>query len=114
MPQLYKLNYFAMHGRGEAIRVALHKAGVEYENQLITNWPEVKPTMPNGQVPVLDIIGGPRLVEGSAILRFIGQSHGLYPDDPLDALKVDEAVDSYYETLGKLYPPQFAQVPSDR
>ena len=40
-----------------------------------------------GQVPALEV-GGRKLVQSAAILRYIGKQCGLYPEDPLDAAQV--------------------------
>ena len=53
--------------------------------------------LPFGSLPVLDVItsgGTVSAAQSNAILRFVGRRAGLYPvDDPLRALKVDEALD---------------------
>jgi glutathione S-transferase len=43
-------------------------------------------------VPVLDV-DGVRICESNAILRFVGKLAGLYPTDPVLALRVDELLD---------------------
>src|SRR4051812_10283278 len=50
-----KLTYFdAPVSRGEECRLALHLAGVEFEDDRIKgpDWPALKPTTPYGSVPV--------------------------------------------------------------
>src|SRR6185369_10812360 len=53
--------------------------------------------LPFGSLPVLDVetAGGTiSAAQSNAILRFVGRLAGLYPvDDPVRALKVDEAMD---------------------
>lgn len=56
----------------------------------------MKSTLPCGQLPVLEIEDGEstQIVDQSnAILRYVGTMGGLYPKDPLLAMKVDQAID---------------------
>jgi len=53
-----KLMYFdAPVSRGEECRLALHVAGVEFEDVRVKRdeWPKLKPTTPYGSVPVFEI-----------------------------------------------------------
>lgn len=55
-----KLVYFDMKGRAEAIRLALHIGGIPFEDTRITYaefTPEMKETLPFGQLPILEIDG---------------------------------------------------------
>lgn len=82
------LSYFDFPlGRGEECRLALHLAGVEFNDDRISfeDWPSKKPTMPYGAVPVLKIEGKPDLAQSNAILGLIGDRHDLLPDDSFDA-----------------------------
>eukprot|EP00954_Amorphochlora_amoebiformis_P027584 1386353-Amorphochlora_amoeboformis.AAC.2 len=47
-----------------------------------------------GMVPILKV-DDEQISESAAILRFIGKLSGLYPEDPIAALKVDEIVDAW-------------------
>jgi hypothetical protein len=70
---------------------------------------QLKPTLPSGQLPILEIQleetdGGTttatHLVDQSnSIMRYVGTIGGLYPGakDPLLALKVDQAIDTVEE-----------------
>lgn len=51
----YKIWYFPVYGRGEALKMLMAKAGVQYEvrNVSMEEWPSIKPKMPNGVMPVL-------------------------------------------------------------
>jgi len=82
------LSYFDFPlGRGEECRLALHLAGVEFNDDRISfdDWPSKKPTMPYGAVPVLKIKGKPDLAQSNAILGLIGDRHDLLPEDSFDA-----------------------------
>merc|ERR1712176_551002 len=51
----------------------------------------MKPTLPNGQVPVLSV-DGECISQSVAILKYAGILSGLYPKDPLEAARVDSAI----------------------
>jgi hypothetical protein len=83
-----KLTYFdAPASRGEECRLALHIAGVEFEDVRIkpADWPALKPTTPFGSMPLFELPGRPVLAQSNAILGYIGRAHGLLPDDAFDA-----------------------------
>ena len=82
------LHYFDFSGsRGEEVRLALHAAGIEFDDHRMKReeWTEMKPTTPFGQVPVLEIKGKGALSQSNAILGFIGSQHGLLPKDAFEA-----------------------------
>ena len=61
-----KFYYFNLYGRGEPIRMALHKAGVAYEDVRPTgeSWMELKNSgkLEFGQMPALELDDGTILV----------------------------------------------------
>ena len=63
MPNKYTLHYFDLNGRGDACRALLSHANVEYEDHRFgfPDWPALKPTMPGGTVPALQVTDGPLL-----------------------------------------------------
>lgn len=96
-----RLVYFDFAGsRGEECRIALHLAGVDFDDVRITDadWPAYKPRTPFGAMPVLELPGQPPLAESNAILVYIGRQHGLHPKDDLQAA-FHEALMSYAEEL---------------
>ena len=96
-----KLTYFdAPVSRGEECRLALHLAGVDFEDERIKRdaWPALKPTTPFGSVPVLTLPGKAPLAQSNAILVFIGRKHDLHPKDDFDAAR-HEAVMAHVEDL---------------
>ena len=105
----FKLYYFNLYARAEPIRMILAKAGAQWEEQRVefSEWPALKATMPNGQLPALQVDNGPLMGESIAIARFVAQQHGFYPEDPLVAARSDEAADAYNDLLGKITSPQF-------
>src|SRR5688572_21604188 len=96
-----KLTYFdAPVSRGEECRLALHLAGVEFEDVRVKfpDWPLVKPTTPFGVMPTLEIPGKGVLGESTAILVYIGRRWGLHPKDDFEAAR-HEMMMSHLETL---------------
>ena len=87
--------------------MALDQAGVEWEDCTVkmADWPVLKPNVPGNQIPCLELEDGTRLGQSMAMLRYIGQKHGLYPSDPMEAYLADEAMDSYNDVIGKIYKP---------
>ena len=108
---LYTLHYFEVHGRGSPMRMLLDHAKVKYEDHQISfgEWPEIKPTMPNQQVPCLELPDGTKMAQTYAILRFLGKRHGYYPTDDFEAQRVDELLDRYMDVMSKVYMPHFAE-----
>jgi prostaglandin-H2 D-isomerase / glutathione transferase len=96
-----KLTYFdAPVSRGEECRLALHIAGVDFDDVRIKreDWAALKPTTPFGSVPVLELPGRPALAQSNAILVLIGRQHGLHPEDAFEAAR-HEAVMCFVEEL---------------
>ena len=82
--------YFDFAGsRGEECRIALHLAGIEFEDVRVKSgdWPAMKADMPFGAMPVLEIPGKVPLAHSNAILVFIGRQHGLHPADAFEAAR---------------------------
>ena len=87
MPTSIKLFYFDFHGgRGETARLALSIGGVPFDDERVkgADWPALKPSMPFGELPVLEV-DGQRLSQSNAINRYVGQLTGLYPDEPCNS-----------------------------
>ena len=85
-----KLTYFdAPVSRGEECRLALHLAGVDFEDHRIKfpEWAAMKPDAPYGAVPFLELPGQATLAHSNAILVYLGRRHGLHPKDELEAAR---------------------------
>ncbi len=85
-----RLTYFDFAGsRGEECRIALHLAGIDFEDVRIKSgdWPAMKADMPFGAMPVLEIRGKAPLAHSNAILVFIGRQHRLHPADAFEAAR---------------------------
>jgi glutathione S-transferase len=106
MPE-YKLTSFNFSGsRGEECRLALHLAGVEFEDERISpaSWRERKSTTPFGAMPVLEVAGKGTLAQSNAILRFVGQAHGLHPSDPWQAARHEAIMCAVEDLRAKIDP----------
>ena len=105
----YVFHYFGLMVRGEPIRMMLAHANIPFEDRRYTmeDWPNHKASMPNGQMPALEMKDGTRLGQSNAIVRMLGCKYGYYPEDPLQAFKCDELCDTYLDIIGKIYIPFF-------
>jgi glutathione S-transferase len=102
-----KLTYFDFAGsRGEECRLALHVAGVDFEDHRVKGpeFAELVPSLPFGSLPVLEIPNKGVLAQSNAILRFIGTQHNLHPKDPWEAARHDSIMDAVEEFRGKINP----------
>jgi prostaglandin-H2 D-isomerase / glutathione transferase len=85
-----KLTYFdAPVSRGEECRLALHLAGIEFEDVRVKppEWAAHKAAAPFGAVPTYEEPGKPVLAESNAILVYIGRRGGLHPKDDFEAAR---------------------------
>jgi len=85
-----KLIYFdAPVSRGEECRLALHLAGIDFEDVRIKfeAWPGMKAGTPYGAMPILELPGKPPLAHTNPILVMIGRRHGLHPADDFEAAR---------------------------
>lgn len=100
----YKLTYFDFDGgRGEPVRIAFHAAGIEFEDHRIS-FPEFmqsRGSMRFTCAPTLDI-DGVEVTQSNAMLRYVGKMAGLYPEDNVQALYCDEAMDAVEDLLQHL------------
>ncbi|CAM9421625.1 unnamed protein product [Laminaria digitata] len=99
------LTYFNFAGPAEPVRMALAMTGQPWEDKRISfdEFAALKPGLPNGQVPILEV-GGKVLPQSGAQLRYVGKLAGLYPEDPEEAAFADAAVDSVADNHMKLAP----------
>jgi glutathione S-transferase len=102
-----RLIYFdAPVSRGEECRLALHLAGIDFEDVRIAGsaWPAMKEQTPYGSLPVLELPGKPPLAHSNAILVLIGRRHGLHPADDFEAAR-HEGMMQHVETLRAIVSP---------
>jgi prostaglandin-H2 D-isomerase / glutathione transferase len=116
-----RLHYFPLPGRAGPIRDLLHMSGIAFEDvHLPFNvFQEQKAagTLPFSSYPVLEVntpAGMVSSTQSNAILRYLGRQAGLYPvDDPLRALKVDEALD-FGEDINQSISPSIGEQNPER
>jgi len=105
----HELLYFDGAGRAETIRIALHAGGVDFtDTRFGKDWPTIKPTTPLGSVPVLKV-DGVMHCQSVALARYAGKLGGFYPEDPVQALIVDEAIESLNELMA-VAPKRYERV----
>ncbi|EGZ28034.1 hypothetical protein PHYSODRAFT_472264 [Phytophthora sojae] len=110
-----KLSYFGFAGRAEAARLAFYIGGVPFEDKRLSHeqFPELKLSLPLGQVPVLEV-DGQVMTQTYAILRYAGRLGGLYPvSTPFAALKVDEMLHALCE-MGDQIIPSFQEQDAEK
>ena len=102
-----RLIYFdAPVSRGEECRLALHVAGIDFEDVRIkgADWPAMKEKTPYGALPVLELPGRPPLAHSNAILVMIGRLHGLHPNDDFDAARHEGMMQHVEDLRGVVGP----------
>ncbi len=91
-----KLYYFDFHGgRGEPIRIALHAAGLAFDDVRwsFQEFGENRQKLRFTAVPALEI-DGQLFTQSNAISRYVGKLCNLYPEDALHAMHCDEALEA--------------------
>ena len=102
----YRLTYFDIDGgRGEPIRIAFHAAGIEFYDDRISfpEFMEKRKDMRFTCAPVL-YVDGVAVTQSNSMSRYVGKLAGLYPDDALQALYCDEAMDAVEDLLHQIVP----------
>jgi len=87
------LTYFDIRGRGEITRLMFAAGKKEYTETRVPitgdAWTLLKPTMPYGQLPVLNI-SGQVYGQSLAIQAYIAKETGFYPEHKREQMRVDE------------------------
>ena len=88
----YQLVYFDRQGRAEISRWMFAYGGIDFQDIRIQgqDWPTLKLTVPNGQLPYLQVEGKTNLSESMAIARFVARKSGLVGRDDLEAAQAGE------------------------
>lgn len=100
VPKL-KLTYFDGPWLGEPIRNAFIIGGVEFEDHRVKqdDWMALKPSTPFGSLPILTVDDEKVYSQSDSILRYAGKLTKLYPECPMDAMKVDEILGGAHDLL---------------
>ncbi|XP_024870537.1 glutathione S-transferase-like [Temnothorax curvispinosus] len=94
----YKLIYFPITALGEPIRFLFSYAGIDFVDERIdlNDWPKIKPTMPFGKLPVLEV-DGKKINQSVAIGRYLAKQSGLAGKNDWESLEIDATVDNIYD-----------------
>jgi len=99
-PPSYHLTYFDIRGRGEVIRLLFAAANQTYTERRVqfAEWAQVKPTMPFGQLPLLNISGS-YYTQSLAIQNYLAREFGFYPTNAIDGLMTDQIANAREDLL---------------
>ncbi|KAJ1734834.1 hypothetical protein LPJ61_000863 [Coemansia biformis] len=108
----YTLRYFGVSGLGEASRLLLTAANVEWTEEH-PEWPAEKPNQPFGRLPVLvekSADGSPDFVisESGTIERYIARRYGFLPADLKQAAVQEQLRDRLADVSIAFYAQAFA------
>jgi glutathione S-transferase len=103
MAPQYKLTYFDARGRAEPARLLFHQAGVPFEDVRISreSWPTLKPKVPFGQIPVLEV-DGKMLPQSKAICRYLAKQFKMTGKTDFEAAMADAYVDCVEDVTSNL------------
>merc|ERR1712045_1075128 len=107
------LTYFDAPGRAEITRLIFAYAGREFEDKRIdfATFQKMKPELPFGQLPVLEVEGHGTLCQSMAIARAMAGRNNLVGTTPMHAAEADEAVDALTDIQNKLFGVFLAKEP---
>ncbi|KAJ8022538.1 Glutathione S-transferase [Holothuria leucospilota] len=103
----YKLIYFNAKGRAEPSRYLFELAGTGYENKRLEpdEWKKLKPELPHGQLPVLEV-DGKRMIQSYAIHHYLADELGFSPKTTWDKAMVEMILETGREmnpTIGRIF-----------
>lgn len=90
------------------MRLMLTAAGVDFEDHRVQGeeWAKLKPSMPTGQMPVLEI-DGKKYSQSLAIARYLAREYGMAGKSNTDQLLVDQIVDTVNDLINDMIKPVF-------
>jgi len=99
MPK-YKLTYFNARGLAELARLLFAEKGVEYDDVRIEReqWPEMKPTTPLGQLPILEV-DGHVIPQSKAFSRYLAREFGFYGSSSYETACIDVVMETIEDWL---------------
>jgi len=103
MAPSYKITYFNVTALAEPSRMILKYANIDFEDDRFEReqWPELKPKMPFGQVPILTA-NGRQYHQSIAMARFFAKQAKLVGKDDFEDLEIDCAVDTVNDLRSKI------------
>lgn len=106
----FKVTYFNGRGRAELIRLLLVAGGQEFEDERLTReeWVNIKPNMPQGQVPVLTV-DGKIFPQSGAIHRYLARRLGLYGKTNEEMTTNDIVMETVNDVRNTLVKAHFEQ-----
>ena len=107
----YKLIYFNLKGRAEAIRILFKLANQPFEEVQIEfpEWPELKQKTLFRQLPILEVTEDSKttvIAQSNAIIRFLAARFGFSGENDLERAKTDmvsEQIRDVFESLVLIY-----------
>ena len=104
----YKLIYFNGKGRAEIVRFVFVQAGVEYEDVRVTGeeFGKMKPTLPAGSLPVLEV-DGEQLAGSGVITRYLAEEYGLAGSNALENAQIASFCDVINDLSAFITPAFF-------
>jgi len=115
-----KFSYFDLRARGDAARMLLHLANVDFEDHRIElkiksfpppvfegEWADLKPTLPFKQVPVYTDEEVTNLAQSNTILRHIARKHNLYGKNNAERAYNDMYIDAAEDLANVIYKNLF-------
>ncbi|XP_045462158.1 glutathione S-transferase isoform X2 [Harmonia axyridis] len=107
MAPSYKVTYFNITALGEPIRFLLSYGGIEFEDCRVEmeQWPQIKPNMPFGQLPILEH-NGKKIPQSLAICRYLAKQVKLAGNDDWENLEIDsivETINDLRQCIGKYH-----------
>ena len=101
MAPTLKVTYFGLPGKAETLRLLAALGGLDLEDKRIgfPEWgAELKAKAAPQQLPLLEV-DGETFGQSVAQQRYVAKLAGLYPSDPLEALRADEFADYVLEVF---------------
>ena len=106
----YKLIYFNVGGKAEISRFIFAQAGQAYEDKRITReeMQELKPSLPTGMLPVLEVKG--EVITGSGpIALYLASEFGLAGSNNLQRAQICGIIDVVDDLVSKVLPAVFGE-----
>ncbi len=107
-----KLTYFDLYGRAEMIRMILHKAKIEFEDNRIgfEEWGKLKEEHPEmfefGQLPLFER-DGVKYAQSASIARMLSIENGFYPTDAASVYRIESIMDALTDWMGEFFGIMF-------